>query len=225
MRPEVDGSLGFDVEGGRHPVVEQALTREGQPFIANDCDLRRLPRRGGPANLADHRPEHGRQIDLPPPDRADRLMAQIGVFVPADARQIGLVDRIFSRVGAADDLARGRSTFMVEMIETAIILNHASERSLVILDEIGRGTATFDGLSIAWAAIEHLHDSNRLPRAVRHALPRADRALGETAADVNATVRVKEWKGDSSSCTRCRRARRTAPTASRSRSSRACRRR
>ena len=106
------------------------------------------------------------------------ILAQMGSFVPAKAAHIGVVDRLFSRVGAADDLARGRSTFMVEMVETAAILNQAGPRSLVILDEIGRGTATFDGLSIAWATVEHLHDVNSMPRAVRHAFPRIDRAVG-----------------------------------------------
>ena len=102
------------------------------------------------------------------------VLAQMGSFVPARSAHIGVVDRLFSRVGAADDLARGRSTFMVEMVETAGILNQATSRSLVILDEIGRGTATFDGLSIAWAVVEHLHEINALPRPVRHALSRAD---------------------------------------------------
>ena len=113
------------------------------------------------------------------------ILAQMGSFVPARRAKIGVVDRLFSRVGAADDLARGRSTFMVEMVETAAILNQAGERSLVILDEIGRGTATFDGLSIAWATIEHLHEINKpLPRAVRHPFPRADRARRQAAAAV-----------------------------------------
>ena len=169
-RPEVDGSLGFAIEGGRHPVVEQALKRGGQPFIANACDLS-----PGPAQTS------GQIWLITGPNMAGKstflrqnaliaLMAQIGSFVPAARARIGIVDRLFSRVGAADDLARGRSTFMVEMVETAVILNQASERSLVILDEIGRGTATFDGLSIAWAAIEHLHESQPLPGAVRHPL-------------------------------------------------------
>ncbi len=103
----------------------------------------------------------------------------MGSFVPARAAQIGVVDRLFSRVGASDDLARGRSTFMVEMVETAAILNQATDRSLVILDEIGRGTATFDGLSIAWAAVEHLHEANRCRGLFRHAFPRIDGAVGK----------------------------------------------
>ena len=110
------------------------------------------------------------------------VLAQSGSFVPARAAHIGIVDRLFSRVGAADDLARGRSTFMVEMVETAAILNQANAQSFVVLDEIGRGTATFDGLSIAWAALEYLHEVNRSPRAVRHSLPRADRARRQAAA-------------------------------------------
>jgi DNA mismatch repair protein MutS len=124
------------------------------------------------------------------------IMAQMGSFVPAGAARIGVVDRLFSRVGASDDLARGRSTFMVEMVETAAILNQASERSLVILDEIGRGTATFDGLSIAWAAVEHLHEVNRcrgLFATHFHELTALSEKLGRLA---NATMRVKEWDGD-----------------------------
>ena len=160
VRPEIDNSLAFVIEGGRHPVVEQALA-DAEPFIANDCDL------SPPAGEAT-----GRIWLLTGPNMAGKstflrqnaliaILAQIGSFVPARRARIGVVDRLFSRVGAADDLARGRSTFMVEMVETAAILNQANERSLVILDEIGRGTATFDGLSIAWATIEHLHEANR----------------------------------------------------------------
>src|SRR5262249_36966745 len=145
-RPVVDHSLEFKIEGGRHPVVEQALKRSqsSTQFIANDCDLaldKRLWLLTGP-NMA------GKSTFL----RQNALiavLAQMGSFVPAKAAHIGIVDRLFSRVGASDDLAAGRSTFMVEMVETAAILNQAGERALVILDEIGRGTATFDGLSIA----------------------------------------------------------------------------
>ena len=124
------------------------------------------------------------------------ILAQAGSFVPARAARIGVVDAVFSRVGAADDLARGRSTFMVEMVETAAILNQAGPRALVILDEIGRGTATFDGLSIAWAAIEHLHEENRC-RALfathYHELTALSAKLPRLS---NATMKVKEWKGD-----------------------------
>jgi DNA mismatch repair protein MutS len=159
VRPEVDGSLGFAIEGGRHPVVEQALKRDGQPFIANACDLSPGPaQKSGQIWLITGPNMAGKSTFLRQ-NALIALLAQIGSFVPATRARIGIVDRLFSRVGAADDLARGRSTFMVEMVETAVILNQASERSLVILDEIGRGTATFDGLSIAWAVAEYLHDS------------------------------------------------------------------
>ena len=158
VQPEMRDDLVFDISGGRHPVVEAALLGDGGgPFIPNDCAL------DGAAGA------HARLTLLTGPNMAGKstylrqnaliaILAHMGSFVPARAAQIGLVDRVFSRVGAADDLARGRSTFMVEMMETATILNQASPRALVILDEIGRGTATFDGLSIAWAAVEYLHD-------------------------------------------------------------------
>src|SRR5206468_1092150 len=156
-RPLLSDEADFTIQGGRHPVVEAALRRQGNAgFVANDCELgveRRLWLLTGP-NMA------GKSTFL----RQNALiavMAQAGAFVPAEAARIGVVDRLFSRVGAADDLARGRSTFMVEMVETAAILNQAGPRALVILDEIGRGTATFDGLSIAWACVEHLHEVNR----------------------------------------------------------------
>src|SRR5690349_7093916 len=152
VRPEVDGSLGFAIEAGRHPVVEQALKREGQPFIANNCDLSPIPPPYPSPQAGEGRVGAGQLWLLTGPNMAGKstflrqnaliaLLAQIGSFVPAARARIGIVDRLFSRVGAADDLARGRSTFMVEMVETAVILNQASERSLVILDEIGRGTA------------------------------------------------------------------------------------
>jgi DNA mismatch repair protein MutS len=124
------------------------------------------------------------------------VLAQIGSFVPAKRARVGIVDRLFSRVGAADDLARGRSTFMVEMVETAAILNQASERSLVILDEIGRGTATFDGLSIAWAAIEHLHEQNRCRALFATHFHELTALAAKLPRLFNATVRVKEWHGD-----------------------------
>ena len=193
VRPEVDRSLDFVIEGGRHAIVEQALT---EPFVANDCDL--SPPGGAAA---------GRIWLLTGPNMAGKstflrqnaliaVLAQMGSFVPARRARIGMVDRLFSRVGAADDLARGRSTFMVEMVETAAILNQAGERSLVILDEIGRGTATFDGLSIAWAAIEHLHETNRC-RALFATHFHELTALSATLPRLhNVTVRVKEWHGD-----------------------------
>ena len=188
-RPEVDASSAFRIEGGRHPVVEQALKKaRSGPFIANDCDLskRRLWLVTGP-NMA------GKSTFLRQ-NALIAILAQMGSYVPARAAHIGVADRLFSRVGASDDLARGRSTFMVEMVETAAILNQATDRSVVILDEIGRGTATFDGLSIAWAAVEHLHDINK-SRALfathYHELTEvAEKLEGAT----NVTVSVKEWK-------------------------------
>jgi DNA mismatch repair protein MutS len=196
MRPEVDGSLGFAVEGGRHPVVEQALKRSGQPFIANACDLSPGPaQKSGQIWLITGPNMAGKSTFLRQ-NALIALMAQIGCYVPASRARIGVVDRLFSRVGAADDLARGRSTFMVEMVETAVILNQASERSLVILDEIGRGTATFDGLSIAWAAIEHLHEANRCRALFATHYHELTALSAKLPRMFNATVRVKEWQGD-----------------------------
>ncbi len=196
-RPIVDAGAAFSIERGRHPVVEAALKRDGKPFVANDTEL------SPPGTEA----TGGRICLITGPNMAGKstflrqnaliaVLAQMGSFVPAAKAHIGIVDRLFSRVGAADDLARGRSTFMVEMVETAAILNQAGPRALVILDEIGRGTATFDGLSIAWAAIEHLHEVNRcrsLFATHYHELT----ALGDRLDRVsNATVRVTEWKGE-----------------------------
>jgi DNA mismatch repair protein MutS len=173
-RPRVTEGLGFRIEGGRHPVVEAALRRDGQPFLPNDCDL---GDEAGPGRiLLVTGPNMGGKSTFLRQNALVVVLAQMGSFVPARAAEIGIVDRLFSRVGAADDLARGRSTFMVEMIETAAILNGATERSLVILDEIGRGTATFDGLSIAWAAVEHLHDRNRSRALFATPFPRIDGA-------------------------------------------------
>ena len=196
VRPEVDGSLGFAIEGGRHPVVEQALKRDGQPFIANACDLSPGPaQKSGQIWLITGPNMAGKSTFLRQ-NALIALLAQIGSFVPATRARIGIVDRLFSRVGAADDLARGRSTFMVEMVETAAILNQASERSLVILDEIGRGTATFDGLSIAWAAIEHLHETNRCRALFATHYHELTALSAKLPRLFNATVRVKEWQGD-----------------------------
>jgi len=195
-RPQVDDSLSFIVEGGRHAVVEQALARDGTPFVANDCDL-------SPPKDADG----GRIWLLTGPNMAGKstflrqnaliaILAQMGSFVPAKRAHIGAVDRLFSRVGAADDLARGRSTFMVEMVETAAILNQAGPRALVILDEIGRGTATFDGLSIAWATVEHLHDVNKCRALFATHFHELTALAARLARLHNATVRVKEWQGE-----------------------------
>ncbi|MFA7457255.1 MAG: DNA mismatch repair protein MutS, partial [Micavibrio sp.] len=152
-RPRMEDSTAFSIKGGRHPVVERALKKDGTAFVPNDCVLdpaQRLWLLTGP-NMA------GKSTFLRQ-NALIAILAQTGSFVPAESAVIGIVDKCFSRVGASDDLARGRSTFMVEMVETATILNQATERSLVILDEIGRGTSTFDGLSIAWACVEHLHE-------------------------------------------------------------------
>jgi DNA mismatch repair protein MutS len=196
VRPEVDGSLDFLIEGGRHPVVEQSLHRDGGPFVANDCNLSPPENeKGGSIWLVTGPNMAGKSTFL----RQNALIAiltQMGSYVPAKFARIGVIDRLFSRVGAADDLARGRSTFMVEMVETAAILNQATERSLVILDEIGRGTATFDGLSIAWATLEHLHAANK-SRALFATHFHELTALGaKLNRIVNATVKVKEWEGD-----------------------------
>jgi len=189
-RPTLDDSRDFVITAGRHPVVEQALRRAGTPFVANDCDLRDAPiwLLTGP-NMAG-KSTYLRQNALV------AILAQIGAYVPASAARIGIVSQIFSRVGASDGLARGRSTFMGEMVETAAILKQAGDRAPVILDEIGRGTATYDGLSIAWAVLEHLQAANRC-RAIfathyHEMATLADRLDGVA----NATVMVKEWDGD-----------------------------
>ncbi len=195
VRPVVNNSTEFHIEAGRHPVVEAALRREGGDFTANDCHLdasgesaRRLTLITGP-NMA------GKSTYL----RQNALMlilAQSGCFVPAKSARIGVADALFSRVGASDDLSRGRSTFMVEMIETAAILNQATERSFVILDEIGRGTSTFDGLAIAWACAEHLYAVNKT-RALFATHYHEMTALMETLEHAgNACLRAREWQGD-----------------------------
>lgn len=191
-RPLVDKSRRLLIEGGRHPVVEQSLRKQGgAPFVANDCDLGdgtdiwllTGPNMAGKSTFL-------RQTAL------IALLAQIGSFVPASRAEIGLVSQLFSRVGASDDLARGRSTFMVEMVETAAILNQADDHALVILDEIGRGTATYDGLSIAWATLEHLHDVNRCRALFATHYHELTALAGKLERVDNATVTVKEFEGD-----------------------------
>jgi DNA mismatch repair protein MutS len=196
VRPDVDDSLEFAIEGGRHPVVEQALKRDGQPFIANACDLSPRAGEGSGQIWIVTGPNMAGKSTFLRQNALIALMAQIGSFVPATRARIGVVDRLFSRVGAADDLARGRSTFMVEMVETAAILNQATTRALVILDEIGRGTATFDGLSIAWAAIEHLHETNRCRALFATHYHELTALAARLPRLFNATVRVKEWQGE-----------------------------
>ncbi|MXP11060.1 DNA mismatch repair protein MutS [Altererythrobacter halimionae] len=190
-RPEIVDAPSLAIEGGRHPVVEAALSASGERFVANDCGLAhddRLWLVGGP-NM-------GGKSTFLRQNALIVLLAQAGSFVPADAAKIGLVDRLFSRVGAADNLARGRSTFMVEMVETAAILSQATERSFVILDEVGRGTSTYDGLALAWAVVEAVHDTIRcrcLFATHYHELSlMADRC---DALSLH-YVRAREWKGD-----------------------------
>ncbi len=198
VRPVVDESVAFDIQGGRHPVVENVLRSAGESaFVANGCNLNTKSNENGAGRLwLVTGPNMAGKSTFLRQNALIALMAQMGSYVPARSAHIGVVDRLFSRVGAADDLARGRSTFMVEMVETAIILNQATPRSLVILDEIGRGTATFDGLSIAWATLEHLHDVNTC-RALfathYHELTALSGRLDELAPH---TMRVKEWQDD-----------------------------
>ena len=194
VRPEVDRSLDFVIEGGRHPVVEQAL--RDAPFVANDCDLSAPPGESAGRIYVVTGPNMAGKSTFLRQNALIAVLAQMGSFVPAKRARIGVVDRLFSRVGAADDLARGRSTFMVEMVETAAILNQAGERALVILDEIGRGTATFDGLSIAWAAIEHLHEENRCRTLFATHFHELTALAAKLKRLHNATMRVKEWHGD-----------------------------
>ena len=195
VRPEIDASRRFDVEAGRHPVVEAAVKREGQVFTPNPCRLdgsgetaARLAIVTGP-NMA------GKSTFL----RQNALLAvlaQAGAYVPAKRMRLGVVDRLFSRVGAGDDLARGRSTFMNEMVETAAILTQATDRSLVVLDEIGRGTATYDGLAIAWACAEALHETNKsrtLFATHYHELATLEDRLAHVC---NLSMMAKEWNGD-----------------------------
>ncbi len=229
----LDDSSAFEIRGGRHPVVEQALkSAKAGAFIENDCVLV-TPRPDMPAGFDEM--AEARVWLVTGPNMAGKstflrqnaliaVLAQMGSFVPARSAHIGVIDRLFSRVGAADDLARGRSTFMVEMVETAGILNQATERSLVILDEIGRGTATFDGLSIAWAVVEYLHEVNRC-RALfathYHELTVLAGRLAGHCQRHHGRARVEGRR--SSSCTRSSRARPTAAMASRWPSSPACR--
>ena len=226
MRPSADresisGAV-FDIKGGRHPVVEAALKAgTGDPFVANDCAMgdERSNDSGGGAAEGVAGGEGTDPTGPTDPDGASRIwlltgpnmagkstflrqnaliviLAQMGSFVPAVAAALGVVDRVFSRVGAADDLARGRSTFMVEMVETATILDLATERSFVILDEIGRGTSTYDGLSIAWATMEYIHKVNRCRTIFAthyHELTTLADRLDQLSCH---TMRVKEWRGN-----------------------------
>ena len=190
-RPEISAEPVLDIREGRHPVVEAALAKSDERFVANDCTLaptNRLWLIGGP-NM-------GGKSTFLRQNALIVLLAQAGGFVPAASAQIGLVDRLFSRVGASDNLARGRSTFMVEMVETAAILSQATERSFVILDEVGRGTSTYDGLALAWAVVEAVHSNigcRCLFATHYHELAR----LAESCDALSLHhVRAREWKGD-----------------------------
>ncbi len=190
-RPRISDDPELGIEAGRHPVVEAALSANGERFVANDCSLSETDRLwlvGGP-NM-------GGKSTFLRQNALIVLMAQAGGFVPARSATIGLVDQMFSRVGASDNLARGRSTFMVEMVETAAILSQATERSFVILDEVGRGTSTYDGLALAWAVAEAIHETNQsrcLFATHYHEMAR----LAETCDALSLHhVRAKEWKGD-----------------------------
>ena len=196
VRPVISDGPIFKIKGGRHPVVEDALRKSGAPaFTSNDCalssDAKTAPRLTlitGP-NMA------GKSTYL----RQNALMfilAQSGGYVPADSAEIGAADQLFSRVGASDDLSKGRSTFMTEMIETAAILNQATDRSFVILDEIGRGTSTFDGLSIAWASVEHLLEVNKSRALFATHYHELTELIDGLEGAENASLRAKEWDGD-----------------------------
>src|SRR5476649_1055756 len=191
VRPQIDNGLSFKISRGRHPVVEAALQAgNAGPFVPNDCDL--SPGSKGRLWLVTGPNMAGKSTFLRQ-NALIAILAQMGSFVPAEAAHIGVVDRLFSRVGAGDDLAAGRSTFMVEMVETAAILNQATAKSLVILDEIGRGTATYDGLAIAWAAAEHLHETNK-SRALFATHYHEMVALSERLASMACyTMKVREW--------------------------------
>jgi len=195
VRPEIDDTTALLAEAARHPVVEESLRREGQGFTPNDARLDADGKSGprlivvtGP-NMAG-KSTYLRQIALL------AVLAQAGAYVPARKLRLGIVDRVFARVGASDDLARGRSTFMTEMVETAAILNQAGSRALVVLDEIGRGTATFDGLAIAWAVAEHLHEANGCRAVFATHYHELTRLADKLEAGANAHLRAKEWKGD-----------------------------
>ncbi len=192
--PRVDDSRAFDISGGRHPVVENALRQQsGDTFVANDCVLNADQ---GAAIWLLTGPNMAGKSTFLRQNALIALLAQMGSYVPAESAHIGTISQLFSRVGASDDLARGRSTFMVEMVETAAILNQADDRALVILDEIGRGTATYDGLSIAWATLEHLHASNKSRALFATHYHELTALAGKLKGVENATVAVKEWEGE-----------------------------
>ena len=195
VRPALSGDPVFHAEGLRHPVVEASLRKQGDGFTANDTLLDASGEQGPRLALVTGPNMAGKSTYLRQACLAV-ILAQAGLYVPARQLTMGLADRVFSRVGASDDLSRGRSTFMVEMVETAAILTQATEHSFVILDEVGRGTSTYDGLALAWAAVEHLHNTNKC-RALfathYHELTGLAEDLG---AATNLSLRAKEWKDE-----------------------------
>ena len=194
-QPRIDQSGVLDIRGGRHPVVEQSLlSAAGHPFVANDCLLAGLDE--SPRIRLVTGPNMAGKSTYLRQNALIVLLAQAGSFVPAESAHIGLVSQLFSRVGASDELAKGRSTFMVEMVETAAILNQAGPDALVILDEIGRGTATYDGLSIAWATLEHLHEVNRCRALFATHYHELTQLTGRLPRLTNSTVTVREWENE-----------------------------
>ena len=194
-RPIVDRSTAFEAEAARHPVVEAAVRRAGEAFTPNDCRLDGTGV-GGPRLSLVTGPNMAGKSTFLRQNALLAVLAQSGCFVPAKRLRLGVVDRLFSRVGAGDDLARGRSTFMMEMVETAAILTQATPRSLVILDEIGRGTATYDGLAIAWACAEALHETNRCRALFATHYHELAVLEGRLAHVSNLSLKAKEWNGD-----------------------------
>jgi DNA mismatch repair protein MutS len=195
VRPVIDAAPVFEARGLRHPVVEAALRREGKGFTANDLTLDAAGKFAPRFLLVTGPNMAGKSTYLRQAALAV-ILAQAGCFVPAAAMRLGLADRVFSRVGASDDLSRGRSTFMVEMVETAAILNQATAESFVILDEVGRGTATWDGLAIAWAAVEHLHEQTRCRAIFATHYHELTALAAELPGAANASLKAREWKQD-----------------------------
>ncbi|RCL00174.1 MAG: DNA mismatch repair protein MutS [Candidatus Tokpelaia sp. JSC188] len=196
-RPKIDNSLAFNIVSGRHPIVEQALRRQmADPFIANDCTLSPTKNEKYSKIWLLTGPNMGGKSTFLRQNALIAIMTQMGSFVPAESVHIGIVNRLFSRVGASDDLARGRSTFMMEMVETAAILNQADKHSFIILDEIGRGTSTFDGLSIAWATVEYLHEVNHCRAIFATHFHELTALSGKMLRLHNYTMKVREWNNE-----------------------------
>jgi DNA mismatch repair protein MutS len=193
VRPVIEAAPVFEAKGLRHPVVEAALRKEGKGFTANDLGLDAAGK-SAPRFLLVTGPNMAGKSTYLRQSALAVILAQAGCFVPATAMRLGLADRVFSRVGASDDLSRGRSTFMVEMVETAAILNQATADSFVILDEVGRGTATWDGLAIAWAAVEHLHEQTRCRAIFATHYHELTALAAELPGAANASLKAREWK-------------------------------